>query len=35
MKLSVLKKYGDLIEKKMISAMRTTISAADSGTRAR
>ena len=35
MKLSVLKKYGVLIEKKMISPIRTTISAADSGMRAR
>ena len=35
MKLSLLKKYGALNEKKTISAISTTISAADSGTRAR
>ena len=34
MKLSRLKKYGVFSEKKTISAVRTTISAADSGTRA-
>ncbi len=33
MKLSLLKKYGDLNEKKTISAIRTTMRAADSGTR--
>ena len=32
MKLSVLKKYGDLIEKNTTRAPSTTISAADSGT---